>query len=306
VAALLSFISRSVSAHAFAAEAGIFAVLIIAAAGLAAWPALRARNALLAPRLLLASAIVFFVIGIGGGSYLFLGRPDLAERALAPPDAGGVPGLVAALARRMRDRPNDATGWGLLGRAYLSLNDPDQAAIAFRHAAVLAPLAQKPGLYSAYGEAVTLSAGTVTPEAEAAFEAALAGNPRDEAARFYLGQAYADRHQPERAVQMWQGLLADTPPDAPWRTALINRMAMLRSQTGGAPDVSAMVAGLAARLKANPADLDGWERLIRAYSVLGRKDEARAAFASAQAAMKDQPKALAGLKAEASSLGVGN
>ncbi len=67
-----------------------------------------------------------------------------------------------------------------------------------------------------------------------------------------------------------------------------------------------MVAGLAARLKANPADLDGWERLIRAYSVLGRKDEARAAFASAQAAMKDQPKALAGLKAEASSLGVGN
>ena len=255
-------------------------------------------------RLLLAGAIVTFVIGIGGGSYLLLGHPELATRTLSAPAGDDVPALVAALAARMRNRPNDLTGWTLLGRGYLTLGDPGQAAIAFRHASELAPDAQKPGLLSAYGEALTLGAGTVTPEAEAAFEAAVSGNPGDQAARFYLGQAYADRHQTAKALAMWQGLLADAPANAPWRAALVNRMALLQSQTGGAPDVSAMVAGLDARLKANPNDPDGWQRLVRAYAVLNKKDEARAALAGARAAMNGNPQVLAALKAEADLLGL--
>ena len=50
---------------------------------------------------------------------------------------------------------------------------------------------------------------------------------------------------------------------------------------GGAPDINAMVSGLAARLKANPNDPQGWLRLIRAYSVLGETDKAKAALATA-------------------------
>jgi cytochrome c-type biogenesis protein CcmH len=284
--------------------AGIFAALGIGAALFVAWPALRSGGGGTLGRFLLAGAIASFVIGIGVGGYLLLGHPELAERTLAAPSADDVPALVAALVRRMRQRPNDLTGWTLLGRGYLTLGDPGQAAIAFRHAAEIAPPAVKPGLLSAYGEALTLGAGNVTPEAEAAFEAALAGNPADQAARFYLGQAYADRHQTAKALALWQGLLAGAPPNAPWRAALISRMAMLQSQTGNAPDVSAMVAELATRLKANPDDPDGWERLIRAYSVLNRKQEARSALASAQSAMKDNAKALAALKAEAGSLGL--
>jgi cytochrome c-type biogenesis protein CcmH len=291
-----------VSAHAALVVACIFAVLGIAGAGFAAWPAWRARKAAPLAHVLLAGAILLFVIGIAGGSYLLLGHPELAERSLAAPGSDGVPGLVAALARRMRDRPGDVTGWMLLGKGYLSLGDPNQAAIAFRNAADLAPPAQKPELLSAYGEALMLSTGSVTPEAETAFAAALAGNPKDRAARFYLGQAYADRRQPDRALALWRSLLADAPPNAPWRAELINRMAMLQSRTATAPDIGAMVDGLAARLKTNPGDLDGWERLVRAYSVLGRKDEARAALASADVAMKGQPDALAALDAEAQSL----
>lgn len=284
--------------------AGIFAALGIGAALLAAWPALRAGSSGAPGRFLLAGAIASFVIGIGGGGYLLLGHPELAERTLAAPSADDVPALVAALVRRMRQRPTDLTGWTLLGRGYLTLGDPGQAAIAFRHAAEIAPAQQKPGLLSAYGEALTLGAGTVTPEAEAAFEAALAGNPEDQAARFYLGQAYADRHQTAKALALWQGLLAEAPANAPWRAALIARMAMLQSQTGSAPDVSAMVAGLAVRLKTNPDDLDGWERLMRAYSVLNRKREARSALTDARSTMKGNPKALAALNAEADSLGI--
>ncbi len=293
-----------ISTHAPLVVGGVFAALAVAAAIFSAWPVWSGRGAAPFAHGLLAGAIALFVIGVGGGAYLMLGRPDLAQRTFAAPDAGGIPGLVAELAQRLRGRPNDVTGWTLLGRGYLSLNDPAQAAIAFRHASDLAAQAQKPELLSAYGEALTLSAGSVTPEAETAFQAALAGNPKDQAARFYLGQAFADRHQPGPALALWRSLLADTPPNAPWRAELISRMAMLQSQSGKAPDIEAMVAGLAARLKASPDDIEGWQRLVRAYAVLGKKGQARSALASAQLAMKGQPNALGELEAEARALGI--
>jgi cytochrome c-type biogenesis protein CcmH len=305
VSSSISLIWSVVSTHASLVAAAVFAALGIAAAGFAAWPAWSMRGTAPLARILLAGAIGLFVLGIGGGAYLFFGRPELAQRSFAAPAAGGVPGLIAELSRRMRDRPGDATGWTLLGRGYLTLNDPDQAAIAFRHASDVAPRAQKPGLLSAYGEALALSAGTVTPEAEAAFQAALAGNPKDYAARFYLGEAYADRHQTARAVAMWRSLLADAPAGAPWRAELLDRLAALQGQTGAAPDIQAMVAGLAARLRANPDDPDGWKRLLRAYVVLGKRAAAGSALAQAQSAMKDRPKDLAALDAEAQSLGIG-
>jgi cytochrome c-type biogenesis protein CcmH len=44
-----------------------------------------------------------------------------------------------------------------------------------------------------------------------------------------------------------------------------------------------MVAQLGERLKAEPNDLDGWLRLAKAYSVLGKRDDARTAWAKAAA-----------------------
>jgi cytochrome c-type biogenesis protein CcmH len=45
--------------------------------------------------------------------------------------------------------------------------------------------------------------------------------------------------------------------------------------------IERMVEGLAARLKANPDDLEGWKMLGRSYSVLGRFPEAVQAYAKA-------------------------
>src|SRR6185312_11945925 len=45
--------------------------------------------------------------------------------------------------------------------------------------------------------------------------------------------------------------------------------------------IQTMVAGLAERLKANPDDIEGWQRLARSYTVLGQPDKAREALASA-------------------------
>jgi cytochrome c-type biogenesis protein CcmH len=231
-----------------------------------------------------------------------LGHPELARRSFAPLQTNDVRGLVAALAWRMRDNPGDATGWTLLGRGYLTLDDPSQAAVAFQHGFELAPAGQKPELLSAYGEATTLAAGSVTPEAERAFRGVLAVRPKDFASRFYLGEAYAERHDTADALAMWQGLLADSPEGAPWRSEVIDRMAALRAETGAAPDIMGMVAALAARLKSDPDDLAGWQRLVRAYAVLGQTANARAALARGQAAMRGKPAAIAALDDEARTL----
>jgi cytochrome c-type biogenesis protein CcmH len=46
---------------------------------------------------------------------------------------------------------------------------------------------------------------------------------------------------------------------------------------------------LADRLHDNGADVDGWVRLVRAYTVLGDRDKARSAAADAKRALAEHP-----------------
>lgn len=68
--------------------------------------------------------------------------------------------------------------------------------------------------------------------------------------------------------------------------------------------IRSMVASLAAKLKANPRDADGWIRLIRARQVLGDSAAARTALRNAKAAFADAPQSRAAIIAAAASAGV--
>ena len=276
----------------------IFVSLALLAAGFAAWPVLRQSH--MRGRLILAAAIGVLVAGIGGGTYLMLGAPGLALRSLTGPSDNDIYGLVAVLAQRIRLNPSDPRGWILLGRGYLTLNDPADAAAAFRRGLTVAPPALRASLYSAYGEALTMqNQGTVPAEAEAAFLSALKLNPHDGAARYYLGQVYAARGDRVSALALWNSLLADTPVNSSLHNVLVDRVATLTGPGVAAPNIQAMVEGLAARLKTNPSDPRGWLRLIHAYSVLGEKPKAAAALSGARAALKSNSDALAAIDAEA-------
>jgi cytochrome c-type biogenesis protein CcmH len=279
----------------------VFLFLVLAAIAFACWPVLRRRDGSTSQRWFLASAVALVVLGVGLGVYLMLGSPYLAERSVTPGD--DLKSLIAQLSIRVRQTPDDPRGWTLLGKGYLTVGDDNDAAAAFRRAIAVATPKQRPTLLSAEGEALTMAAsGIVTPEAEAAFDEALRLNPKDQAARYYLGVAYAMRRDNAHALTIWQSLLADAPPNASWRGELVDRIAALKSQNGGAPDIGAMVAGLAARLHQTPNDSEGWQRLIRAYAVLGDTPKAQAALADARAAMKGDTRTLAALSAEAKSL----
>ncbi|HXC54795.1 MAG TPA: tetratricopeptide repeat protein [Rhizomicrobium sp.] len=287
----------------------VLAILILAAVaalacGFVAWPIVARQTG--RGRFVLAAAAALFVLGIGGGLYVDLGHPALAVRTLQGDKARDINALIGRLGVAVREHPEDPRRWVLLGQAYLSVRDPEDAAKAFDRAIAAARGhgQQFSFLYSAYGEALTqATAGAVTPDAEAAFTQALAIDPKDMAARYFLGLAAAARGNSAQALDYWNSLMADTPANSPLHADLVDRIAALTARSGGsAPDIAAMVAGLAARLAANPDDAPGWQRLIRAYAVLGDKAKAQSALAAARKALAGQPDQVAALDAEAKAL----
>ena len=279
-----------------------FALVALAAIGFATFAVWRGRSK---GKVLLALAITLFLLGVGGGTYAILGQPGLALRASQGLETRDVRGFIPLLIARVRKDPADQQAWIYLGRFYLSSGDADDAAKAYGRAESLAHLARKPDedLDAAYGVALVAAGdGTVSPQAEAAFTEALSLNPRDGAARFYLGQARAARGDRAGALDLWQSLLADVDVKSSLHQVLVDRIALLTAAGGGAPDPRQMVAGLAARLKDNPDDAAGWQRLIRAYTVLGETDKAKDALKTARSTFTAQSDVEAALSAEAKDL----
>lgn len=201
----------------------VVALLVLGAAAFAVWPVLRAAGR---GRWVLAAAIALSIAGVGAGSYLVLGRPALAVRALEGTATRDTGGLIALLVRRVHQAPGDVRAWKYLGQAYLTLGDGNDAARAFLRALQIDTNDSE--LYSAYGEAlVGASHGAVPPEAQAAFMKALMLSPKDQAARYYLGFAFAARGDRTKAIALWQSLVDDAPPNAPYRRELIDRIAAL-------------------------------------------------------------------------------
>jgi len=285
----------------------VFALVALAAIGFAAWPVWRTAEAKGA-RLLTMGAVALFVLGIGAGIYLVVGRPALALREAKGTESRDPNGLAPMLISRVREHPDDMQAWVFLARIYITAGDADQAAGAMGRAVLAARKhgAETPDLDNAYGELMVRAAGgQVPPGAIAAFNAALGADPGNVPARYYLGMAAAQKGDRAGATRYWQSLLEEVPTNMPLHSELVDRLASIGvappavAGAGGAPDISAMVAGLAARLKSNPNDPQGWLRLIRAYSVLGETDKAKEALATARKTVGVDSSVKAALDSEA-------
>ena len=68
--------------------------------------------------------------------------------------------------------------------------------------------------------------------------------------------------------------------------------------------VAGMVESLAARLKNNPRDADGWTMLLRSRMNLGQTAQAQADLAAALAAFSDAPDVQARLRQTGRTLGI--
>jgi cytochrome c-type biogenesis protein CcmH len=302
----------------------IFLAVALAAAAFVVLPALAAGGSGGKPRRALVAGIAGLLVLMAGlGAYAGLGRPDFALMALrGAPRADNFQEAIAYLSQRIRERPNDVQGWSILGRGYLAFGAPDQAALAFERALDIGEARgdpPSPDLMVDYAIARGLVAGSLNVEVRGLLANVLEVDPGNADARYYLGLAHAEAGETAMALSLWDGLLADAPPDASWRAALPNQITALQmagqagagdggdgtggegtvDTAGGAPDVRAMVDGLAARLATEPEDINGWTMLIRAYSVLGEMDNARMALAQARQVFSGNDEAEAALTAQA-------
>lgn len=77
--------------------------------------------------------------------------------------------------------------------------------------------------------------GVVTPAAVQAFSRAKAIDPAHPGAEYFLGYAYLQSGEVRAARNIWAGLVANSPPDAPWREGLEAEIARLDDMIARAP-----------------------------------------------------------------------
>jgi cytochrome c-type biogenesis protein CcmH len=150
------------------------------------------------------------VAASGQGEAMVEGRSALFDRTSPPPDY-----LLTSDAYARRGQFADAAG---LLRGGLESNPRDQES------------------WLALGMALVGHAdGAVTPAAVQAFSRAKAIDPAHPGAEYFLGFAYLQSGEVRAARSIWAGLLANSPPDAPWREGLEAEVARLDDMIARAP-----------------------------------------------------------------------
>lgn len=242
----------------------------------------------------------------------------MAGRELAPPageDVAEFEKLVIQLETRIANRPDDAQGVFLYARALMNLGRFKDAWPQFERLIELGETNAE--IYAGLTEGQILAAGGyISPEAEANLLQILKYQPTNPSARYYLGRLHIQAGNPEIARAVWEELMRESPPDAPWMAPIQREIAALGGEqtplpgptqeemqaAGSIPPedrqsmVQGMVASLALRLSEQGGTLEEWQRLIRSYSVLGDQQAARAAMEAARQAFAGDPAALARLE----------
>lgn len=252
---------------------------------------------------------------------LAIERGQVAPRADAPPD---VAARLAQIKAHLDANPAEIEGRRLLAGAYLRLNRFSEAAELFAEIQRQSGPRADTGLMLAQTEAMVLAAGGyISPEAEAMIRSVLDIEPKNHIGRYFAGLLFAQRGNTQRAVQIWDGVLADSPQDAPWvemvramraraappSTALpsLGPPSMgppsAEASPGGqlTPDMVEAVqsmspeeraafmadrlASLEERLTTEGGTPEEWVMLIRSYQASGKPGDATRIYALSQAAL---------------------
>lgn len=261
-------------------------------------------------------------------AYLQFGSPNLPDQTLASrlsvaPEDQPLVELISRAEAHLASNPEDARGWSVLAPVYARMGRNEEAMRAWGNVLRLAP--ETPEVKANLGEAiVAASEGVVTSQAQKLFVAELKENQASAKARFYLALGLAQEGRHEEAVKAWQELirggtdaspwmaaarsflaesakeakieLAEVTPQAPGPTAEQIEAASEMSSADRSNMILSMVAGLAQKLDDDPTDKSAWQRLIRAYMVLGRKEDALNAINKAKASHMDDQEFIASLE----------
>jgi cytochrome c-type biogenesis protein CcmH len=286
----------------------------------------------------LATAVVVPLLTLG--LYLAHGSPGAPSlfpvaQTDAAREAAALAGMIAQVEARLRQAPDDGRGWEVIAPVYLKLGRFADAVAAYANAARLQ--GENAKLLAGLAEAsIFANDGFVREEARTAYDKLLKLQPGSVEPRFWLAVAKEQDGRLAEALADYAALLNEAPPEAPYRASLDARIQEVSARLAGSagtgnekepgggltagdldaaaklsPEqrgemIAGMVEGLARRLKSDGKDLPGWLRLVKAYAVLGRHAEARAALAEARRNFRGDARALADLSRLAATLGLGS
>jgi cytochrome c-type biogenesis protein CcmH len=154
----------------------------------------------------LAAALIYFALG---------NVPALSPQSAQKPKvtAEQIEDMVAKLAARMEQNPEDSKGWIMLARSYKAMGRYEEATRAFGKAEKA--IGEDPHMLSEYAEALALATGgSLRGRPSELLARALKLDPNYPDALILAGTAAYEREDYATAVVLWERLLKQLPPES--------------------------------------------------------------------------------------------
>jgi cytochrome c-type biogenesis protein CcmH len=177
------------------------------------------------PRAALELLGAALLLGLAG--YAWQGSPTLAGKPTPPPADFGAPASDVEKLPEFK-----LVGVGTSADVLAAADGLiDRGMVSYAVVTIKAALDRQPGnadLWVGLGNALVVhGGGMMSPAAQLAFERAARIAPDHPGPPFFMGLAYAQAGQMDRAEQVWRDLLARAPANAPWRADLEQRLAQI-------------------------------------------------------------------------------
>lgn len=190
--------------------------------------------------LIALGAVVLLVPLLSIGLYYKLGSPELAlpadQRTAAHQGAGdgqnmSLEQMVAALVGRLKDNPDDAEGWFLLGRTYMAMNAYDKAAATFGR--LYQMVGDEPVVLLAWADAQAMTQkGDLTGKPAELIRKAVEVAPEDPTALWLAGMVEEQAGDHRLALTYWERLAPMVQDDPESRDRVASLIAVARERAG--------------------------------------------------------------------------
>jgi cytochrome c-type biogenesis protein CcmH len=254
-------------------------------------PAAPAAPAVRPSRRMLGGLSVF-VLAVAAAGYAVYGTPGAwrgvpvaqsEEQAGAGHGgaAGQIEAMVAKLEQRMKDQPDDAEGWSMLGRSYNALGRYPEAVVAFKKVIALKP--NDAQALADQADAVAMAAGRkLAGEPAQLIARALELDPKNLKALALAGTIAFDANDFAKAVQLWSAAVAVAEPGSELERNLQSGVAEARARAGMPPaPVAAASAPAPSATAAANATLAGQVQIAAALKAKAAPEDTLFVFARA-------------------------
>ena len=199
--------------------------------------------------------------------YLAVGTPN----ALLPQPAGGeghgitrqqIEGMVDRLSARLKENPDDATGWAMLGRTYAVIDRFPEAVSAYANAVKRSPPDAQ--LLADYADALAMTQGRrLQGEPERIIAQALTVDPKNVKALALAGTVAFEKKDFKGAIAQWRKILEVVPPDSDMADSIRDSIADAEKLSGGTAKAQPVPRPAAASA---PGAISGMVRLAPALA----------------------------------------